>query len=345
VLNSLEAFTYRARDHLEDDSFIAVSTAEVRSKLEEMLSATSDWIYSDGHDAAQDVLKNKLKELEDVVKPILKRKTEAVERPAAIKTLEQNLSDLKNVAGIVKKQLDDQVTASSLSSEAASKASASSAASPSSSSDFLDDLEEDELLKASSSEAAAEPETTPVATIYTDEDLKTIEEAHDEAKKWLEEKQAAQSKLTETDDPALTTSDIKAQTSKLEQAIIRMMTKKANALNMPKQQKPKPKASKPKKKAAKKDKKAAKKGEEPTQEELDEAMEKAGLKGEGVKLKSFGVGKDKEVRDKDGNLLTKLDFGEDASEEDILAAIDRATKEGKERLEKENQGEQPRDEL
>ncbi|KAF2678083.1 chaperone protein dnaK [Lentithecium fluviatile CBS 122367] len=334
VLNSLEAFTYRARDYLEDDSFIAVSTADVRSTLEEKLSATSDWIYSEGHDAPQDVLKAKLKELEDIVKPILKRKSEAVERPAAIKSFESNLADLNNVAGIVKKQLEEQAIASSKSSEAVSKASAASAASPSPSKDSLDDLEEEDMLKASLSEAAAEADITPVPTIYTEDDLKSIEEAHSSAKKWLEEKQAKQKKLKETDDPALTTEDIKAQTDKLNSAIIRMMTKKANAYNMPKAQKPKPKASKPKKKAAKKDKKAKeeKPAQEPTQEELDEAIEKAGLKGEGVKLK---VGNDKEVRDKDGNLLTRLELDQDATEEDILAAIDRATEEGRMRLEEE----------
>jgi len=339
-LNSLEAFTYRARDHLEDESFIVVSTADVRSTLEEKLSATSDWIYSEGPDAPQDVLKAKLKELEDIVKPILKRKAETVDRPEAIKSFESNLVDINNVAGIIKKQLQEQEVASSRSSEAVSKASASSAASPSPSRDSLDDLEEED---PTSSEAAADPEITPVATIYSDEDLKSIEEAHSNAKKWLEEKQAAQKKLKETDDPAFTSDDIKAQTSKLESVIIRMMTKKANVLNQPKAQKPKPKSSKPKKKAsAKKDKKAAKKNEkaseEPTQEELDEALAKAGLKGEGVKLKNFGVGKDKEVRDADGNLLTKLKLSEDATEEDILAAIDRATAEGRERLEKESRG-------
>jgi hypoxia up-regulated 1 len=332
ILNSLEAFTYRARDHLEDEGFIGVSTSDVRSKLEEKLSATSDWIYSEGADAPQDVLKSKLKDLEDIVKPILKRKSESVDRPAAIKAFESNLADINNVAGIVKKQIEEQEVASSKSSEAVSKASASSAASPSPSSDPLDDLEDDEMLKSSSAEAA-DPEITPVASIYTAEDLKTIEEAHSNAKKWLEEKQAAQNKLKETDEPAFTSDDIKAQTSKLESVIIRMMTRKADALNKPKPSKPKPKASKPKKKAAKKAKKAA--AEEPSQEELDEALAKAGLKGDGVKLKSFGAGKDKEVRDKDGKLLTKLELDENASEADILAAIDRAVEEGKERLEEE----------
>jgi hypoxia up-regulated 1 len=325
VLNSLEAFTYRARDHLEDSAFIAASTDSVRSTLESLLSATSDWIYSEGGDAPQDVLKAKLKDLEDIVKPILKRKTEAVDRPAAIKLFESNIADMNNVASIIKKQLQEQEVASSKSSEAVSKASASSAASPSPSRDELDDLEDED---ASASETPADPEITPVPTIYTEEDLKAIEEAYKEAKSWLEEKQAAQSKLKDTDDPALTSEDVKAQTSKLEQAIMKMMTKKANVLNQPKPQKPK---AKPKKKPAakkpKKSKKEDKKTEEPSQEELDEALKKAGIKGEGVKLKNFGAAKDGKVRDKDGNLLTKLDLGEDATEEEIMAAIERATEE------------------
>jgi hypoxia up-regulated 1 len=327
VLNSLEAFTYRARDHLEDEAFIAVSTAEVRSTLESLLSATSDWIYSEGGDAPQDILKAKLKALEDIVKPILKRKTEAVDRPAAIQKFESNIADMNNVAGIIKKQLQEQEVASSKSSEAVSKASVANAASPSPSRDSLDELEDED---PSASETPADPEITPVPTIYTDEDLKAIEEAYKEAKTWLEEKQAAQSKLKDTDEPALTSEDVKVQSSKLEQAIVRMMTKKANVLNQPKAQKPK---AKPKKKPAKKDKKKPakkdSKADEPSQEELDEALKKAGIKGEGVKLKNFGAGKDGKVTDKDGNLLTKLELGEDATEEEIMAAIEKATEEGR----------------
>lgn len=47
VLNSLEAFTYRARDYIEDESFIGASTSAVRSTLETTLEAASEWMYSE----------------------------------------------------------------------------------------------------------------------------------------------------------------------------------------------------------------------------------------------------------------------------------------------------------
>ncbi len=51
ALNSLEAFTYRARDYLEDETFVAASSEQERKELEEQLSHTSEWLYGDGADA------------------------------------------------------------------------------------------------------------------------------------------------------------------------------------------------------------------------------------------------------------------------------------------------------
>lgn len=337
VLNSLEAFTYRSRDYLDDESFIAASTAEIRSSLEEKLSGMSDWIYAEGHDATEKTLRAKLKELEDIVNPILKRKEDAVERPEAIKQFESNIADVKTAVGMIKSQIEEQNVALSKSAEAASKASASSTSSPSASSsaDPLAELEEEDMLKASASESATESEPSEVPIIYTEEDLKFLEETYTNATNWLKEKQEAQKKLKESDDPAFTTKDIKAESEKLNAAIMQMMMKKARHYNIPKSQKAKPKPKKkPAKKAPKKPKKGDKPAEdrkEPTQEELDEALEKAGLKKDGFKLKNFA----KEMKDEKGRLLTKLELGEDATEEEIMAAIDRATKEGKERLAEE----------
>ncbi|KAF1950091.1 heat shock protein 70-like protein-like protein [Byssothecium circinans] len=347
ILNSLEAFTYKSRDYLEDESFITSSTAAIRTSLEEKLSAASDWIYSDGPNANLDTLKSKLKELEDIVKPVLKRKQESIDRPEAIKAFEANLADVKTAIDMIKTQIAEQNVQLSKSAESASKASASSteAPPPSASADILDDLEEDEMLKASSSETAATNEPTEVPIIYTEEDLKSTEEAHEKASKWLEEKQAAQTKLKQHEDPALTTKDLQAETEKLNTIIMQMMMKKARYYNAPKPQKAKPKASKPKAKkpsskkdktSSKKDAKGEKPAKEPTQAELEEALAKAGIKADGIKLQNMGDRK--EVRDKDGKLLTQLELEEGATEEDIKAAIEKATREGREALEREKGG-------
>lgn len=312
VLNALEAFTYKSRDYLEDEFFTAVSTDAVRSTLEEKLSAASEWIYAEGQDADYKTLKSKLKELEDIVKPILLRKSDSVERPEAFKKFEANLADVKTAIDLVKLQISDQEAALSKSAEAASKASASSTASPSSSADSLDDLEEDP--HASSSESAAATEPTEVPIIYTEDDLTYVQETYDNASKWLEEKQAAQKKLKDSDDPAVSVKDIKAESEKLSNAVVQIMMKKSRIYNAPKPKKP---AAKKPKKDSKKSKKAAKDGNGLSQQELEEALEKAGLKKDSIKFANF----DQEILDQDGKLRTKLDLPEGASEDEINEAI------------------------
>ncbi|KAF2469868.1 heat shock protein 70-like protein-like protein [Lindgomyces ingoldianus] len=349
VLNSLEAFTYRSRDLLENEDFIAASTDQERSTLEEKLSASSDWIYAEGHDATEDILKAKLKDLEALVNPILKRKDEAAKRPEAIKTFQEALDSLKSIMPMVKETIEKAAEASKSAEEAskfAASATSSAAEAASTTADPLADLEEEDMLKPSNSGTADSPVPTSPLDIYTADDLKLLEEKVDKAKKWMEEKQAVQNKLKESDDPAFSVTDLQDQTKKLNDAVMEMMMKKMRAMQQPPKPKPKPKpkTKKPKKpkKPAKDDKDKAETKEErkaaaePSDEELKEALEKAGIKGEGVKLSN--IGDKKELKDKGGRPLVKLDLGEDATEEDIMEAIERATREGRERLEKEKEG-------
>ncbi|KAF2849209.1 heat shock protein 70-like protein-like protein [Plenodomus tracheiphilus IPT5] len=330
VLNSLEAFTYRARDYLEDESFIGASTSAVRTSLESALSAASDWIYSEGAEATEKVLRGKLTELEDIVNPVLKRKDEAAKRPDAVKELKDTIAHLKEVETLVGDQIKTQSVESSKSSEAVSKASASP--SPSPSADPMDDLEEADATAS----APAEPEITEVVTIYTETDLETVQSYASKAQAWLDEAEAKQSKLGVTDDPAFTVKEIQAEKKKLDDVVMEMMMKKMKAFKPPVQKpKAKPKAKPAKKKADKKNKKAKAAedkpandekpatGEQPTDEELEEALKEAGINTEGVKLKNFGH-KD-EVQDESGRKLKKLNINKDSTEEEILAAIDDLT--------------------
>ncbi|KAH7389787.1 Hsp70 protein-domain-containing protein [Pyrenochaeta sp. MPI-SDFR-AT-0127] len=355
VLNSLEAFTYRARDYLEDESFIGASTSAVRSTLEKVLSAASDWIYSEGAEASEKVLKSKLKELEDIVNPVLKRKDEAFKRPDAIKELKDTIAHMKEVEQLVDSQIKTQSAESSKSSEAVSKASASPSAS--SSADPMDDLEEADP----SATAPIDPEITEVVTIYTTHDLENIQDIASKAQKWLDDNEAKQKKLKATEDPAFTIKELEAEKKRLDDLIMEMMMKKMKHFKPPNQQKakakPKAKPAK-KKKAAKKSKKSKKTeednqaaehphpdsqqqmedmengdvkhdsygGEGPTDEELQEALKKAGINVDGVKLKNYGH-KD-EIQDDTGRKLKKLDINKDSTEEEILAALDELTKDG-----------------
>jgi hypoxia up-regulated 1 len=328
VLNSLEAFTYRGRDYLEDESFIGASIAAVRSTLEEKLSAASDWIYSEGAEAGEKELKAKLKELEDIVNPVLKRKSEALKRPDAVKELKDTIAHLKEVVQLVDGQIKTQSHDSSKSSELeASKASATPSTSPV---DELDELEDD----VASSAEPAEPEITEVPTIYTEDDLKRVQEMAAASQKWLDENEAKQEKLTVTDDPAFTVKDIQAEKKRIDDLVMDMMMKKMRHFKAPGQKpKAKPKA-KPRKKDTKKSKKDTKKeatGEEkpatengPSDEELQEALRQAGVKTDNIKLKNYGH-KD-EMEDDKGRKLKKLNIDKDSTEEEILAAIDDLTK-------------------
>jgi hypoxia up-regulated 1 len=330
-LNNLEAFTYRARDYLDDSSFITSSTSEIRTKLEGLLSAASEWIYESGPDATEEILIAKLKELKDLVDPVLSRKDEASKRPDAVKAFTDAVEGLKSVIPMVKEQIAVVAEASSKSSEEAAKSSASPSPSPSPSPE-ADPLADLEVEDSSSSTVEAIPEPTEIPTIYTPEDLTYLETTISKSESWLMEVQGKQEKLQEHEDPAFTVKDLESETKKLNDAVMQMMMKKMKAFTPPKP-KAKPKLKKPtvKKmpKATKKNKKDAESqdGESkgPSQAELDEALEMAGFKGEGIKFKNFG-----DMKDKDGNPLTKLDLNEGASEDDIKEAIDRAVREAKE---------------
>jgi hypoxia up-regulated 1 len=332
VLNSLEAFTYRARDYLEDESFIGASVAAVRTTLEEKLSAASDWIYSAGAEAGEKELKAKLKELEDIVNPVLSRKTEAIKRPEAVKELKDTIAHLKEVVTLVDSQIKTQSHDSSKSSEAeASKAAATPSSSPV---DELDELEDD----VASSAEPAEPEITEVPTIYTDDDLKRVQEMVAASQKWLDENEAKQEKLTATDDPAFTVKDLQAEKKRIDDVVMDMMMKKMRHFKPPAQKpkaKPKAKPKKDTKKSKKDSKKEATEEEKPatengpSDEELQEALRQAGVKTDNIKLKNYGH-KD-EMEDEAGRKLKKLNIDKDATEEDIRKAIEDLTKDAGEK--------------
>lgn len=309
---------------------------------------------SGGVDEAEKVLKGKLKELEDIVNPVLSRKAEASKRPEAIKELKDTITHMKEVEDLIDGQIKTQSVESSKSSEAVSRASASPVASPST--DPLDDLEDAEP----SASAPVEPEITEVPTVYTESDLATIQDLASKAKKWIEDAEAKQKKLSETDDPAFTIKELEAEKKKLDDAIMDMMMKRMKHFKPPNQKtKAKPKVKPTKKKTEKKtknDKKAEEAtsehphpdsqaqmeemeqgdvkhnsygGDGPSEEELQEALRKAGVNTDKIKLKNYGH-KD-EIQDDTGRKLKKLDINKDSTEEEILAALDELTGSAKEK--------------
>lgn len=273
---------------------------------------------------------------------------EAGSRPAAIKEVQDAIDSLKSVIPLMKDNIESAALAASKSASsaasAASEAAASPSASASASADPLAELDDDAAPASSTTEAPIMP--TDLPAIYSDEDVKALESAIAAATSWLAEKEAAQAKLGESDDAAVSVEELKDRAKKLNDVVTETMMKKMNAMKahfQSQNQKPKakpkakPKTTKNKGKGKKNGKKAADAEKEkvkdrdaktaPSEEELREAMEKAGLKGQGLKLENLGQLRD--LKDKDGKPLLKLGLAEDASEEEILAAIDAVLAEGR----------------
>lgn len=221
ALNTLEAFTYRARDYLEDESFIGASSVSSRKELEKQLSSISEWLYGDGLDAKLQDFKDKLKNLRGLIDPVLKRKDEAVKRPDAIKALKEGLESLnsmiKMVEGNIQRAVED---AASSSSEAASSTASSVTASTSSTVAEGDDLEEDPYSTPSATEATETEEAPPFRPYqYTAEDLSQLTTKYDTVMKWFQEKLALQEKLGPHDDPAFLVAELETKGQELQRVV------------------------------------------------------------------------------------------------------------------------------
>jgi hypoxia up-regulated 1 len=307
ALNTLEAFTYRARDLLADDSFIGASTSKARASLEEKLHAASDWIYSDGVDATYPIVTERLQELKDLVDPVLKRKDEALKRPDQIKALRDALGQTKSLIDAVKSQMEKAEEESSSSSAAAATSSSSQASSsspeaaPSSASedpdtDPFDSLDSDPYSTTSSSSTPNTPTHTPAPYVspYTPSDLQALQSAYDAALSWLETKLAEQDKLGPTDDPVVLAKDLEAKAQAQSKVVMDLLMKKVQMPPIP------PKGSKTGKSKPVKSKSAKPKGKKGKGKEKvekdkgpldDEGME--GLKLEEIVLDDLpGAGKE-----------------------------------------------------
>jgi hypoxia up-regulated 1 len=328
ALNQLEGFTYRARDMITDESFIAVSTDAERASLEEKAKAASEWLYGDGAEATREELKAKLKEMRDIVAPIQKRKDEAAQRPAKITQMQESLNATEGFIKSVKDQIkaDEEAAASSSAATKSSSTTATTTAELSSST--ADDFAglEDEETATSSTTSSKISEPTPTGPQYTKEDLTEVITAYESIKTWFTTKLAEQEALPPTADPVLLASEIQAKSQELTSASMKIMMK---AMKIPDQDwsqfgsgsnsksKPKPKVSKSGKSSKSKKGKATKsKGaKEPKTTEID-------LGGGGGKKKMFMVGED----------------GEMPSEEEILAAMNAEVGEDGEVTQKKEEG-------
>ncbi|KAL8789965.1 MAG: hypothetical protein Q9213_000851 [Squamulea squamosa] len=272
TLNTLEGFTYGARDLLEDEGFIAASTETLRTEIEQKIQEASEWLYGDGADASRDALKERLDELRGLVDPVQKRKDEAAKRPNALKSLQEALDQVKVMVDVVKQQQEAQSIAeeqaSSLASSSASSASiaadaASSAAeSLSTSIDDFADLDDD-TYATSSTATTTTTTSTPTSQPYSPADLTSLISIRDDVQSWLDSKLEAQGKLSPSDDPIILASELETKSRELNKVVMDLLQRQMKKA-------PKPPPPPPKKeKGAKKVKGGAKGGKGKPPKSLD----------------------------------------------------------------------------
>ena len=242
TLNTLESFTYKARDLLEDEEFISASTSTQRTEIEEKFKNASEWLYGDGADATIETLKERLDELRSLVDPIQKRKEESRKRPQEVKMLQEALNQTKAMAGMVSQHIEAMSVAEAASSSAAASSSESeTTAAPSSSTDDFADLDDETSSSTSTTSAAPIPEPP----LYTPEDLTSLAETQTSIESWLEAKLAEQSNLSPSDDPVLLSSDLATKSKQLNEVVMKLLQKQMRVPPKPKTTKT-PKTSKTK---------------------------------------------------------------------------------------------------
>lgn len=235
ALNTLEAFTYRARDYLEDKSFIAVSSDKARKELSDQLSAASEWLYGDGTDAKLQDFKDKLKGLRKMVDPVLKRKEENSNRGDAVSRLEEGLKSIKSTIEMVENNMKQ--AAEDAASSASSASVAATASTSRTSSSAGDELEDDPYSSTASPDEAAEAEADIPALKpyqYTEDDLSSLKSTRDLVQKWFDEKSAAQKKLGPHDDAALLVADLELKAKQLQNEVSNTIMKTIRAQEFPK---------------------------------------------------------------------------------------------------------------
>ncbi|KAL6908961.1 Hsp70 domain-containing protein [Trichoderma evansii] len=250
ALNQLEAFTYKIRDFVDNEAFIAASTEEVRQTLAEKSSEASDWLYEEGDAAKTDDFKAKLKVLQDLVGPIQKRIDEAERRPGLVTELRNilNTTDvfIKTVRGQISAYDEWKATASAKGAESAT----SSAAAETKTNDFEGLEDEDD----SSKDAEKPKEEEIVPPLHNTEEMDGLDVLYKETLDWLNKLEAEQAVLPPTADPVLQVSELIAKREKLDKASLDLALKsfKQYQKNKPKKSTKSKKSKKDKTKSAEK---------------------------------------------------------------------------------------------
>ena len=223
--NTLEAYTYRARDFLEEKGFIGVSTPAQRKTIEDLIASTNEWLHGEGSSAVTETIKERYSSLKALIDPVQKRKEEQQKRPAAVQSMQKTLDQVQSILKVMREQIDKGADAAASASSSALSAASSPTEAASATGDALDDLDD----KPSSTSSSAAPTPSMFVSPYTEFDYESLLSQYDKAKEWLTEQLAAQETLSESDDPVLLSSDADSKTKQLNDALSRMLSKQVKS--------------------------------------------------------------------------------------------------------------------
>lgn len=241
TLNTLEAFTYKARDLIEDEGFILASTEKERTEIEEQFKSASEWLYGDGADASRENLKARLDHLRGLVDPVQMRKDESAKRPKEVKALQEALEQTKAMVSLISQNREAQSIADEIASSTSATDSSTDSTTnsettepPSSSiTDDFADLDDDSATTSSTTSSEPLPPPPPMPS-YSADDLALLTEKQESVQKWLETKLAEQEKLSPTDDPAFLSSDLAAKSKELNQVVMKLLQRQMKMPARPK---------------------------------------------------------------------------------------------------------------
>jgi len=296
-LNNLESYLYKVRDLVEDTSFTTFGSAPMIKDISKLVKSTSSWL-SDNADAKSEVLIEKLKAITDLVDPIKKRRDDATQLPEQTELLRNVLSQSKTLIGVIRDTIESASKSAASLAEEASKTAADAASSVSSavvgeqSADPLAELEQDEpATSSSSSSASAKPSAAPEPG-YSEEDLKTLNDAYEKVEIWLESKLAEQEKLKPWEDSVVKPGELQSRGKELNDALMKILQKKM-------------KSQKSRWSSSSKD--DMKKAEKAAKEALAKARARAKQEGEKIKEKSADAAAGAKAKtDEEAKKKTKL---------------------------------------
>jgi len=246
ALNVLEAYTYRARDFLDNADYNEVSTSKQRDAISKLLASTREFMDSPKEigKATRQVLSEKLKALTDLIEPIQMRRQEELSRPEMISALRNTLDQTQKLVEMVQEQVQmaeaskkkaEEFDASQAAAAAASATLSAAADEPKTTSvDDLADLEEPDTAGGSSAERGTIPPASKYSAAsdfspYTNLDLTELKEAHASVLAWLEGKETEQAKLKPHEEPVLLVKEVEQKADQLGGIMKDLLYKKMRA--------------------------------------------------------------------------------------------------------------------